>query len=55
MKTFLERRGDGLDMKLTYFHKYNENASTCGMIYRENLLNASKDLRILTEQKKTFM
>lgn len=42
MKTFLERREDGLDMKLTYFHKYIENAPTRGTICTENLQNVGK-------------
>ena len=29
-------------MKLNYSHKYIENASTCGTIHTENLLNTGK-------------
>lgn len=31
-------------MRLSYSHKYTENASTCGNIFRENLLNMDKRL-----------
>ena len=38
--------------KSTYSHKYIENASICGTIHTENLLNSDKDLSIMTEQEK---
>ena len=40
-------------MRLTYSHKYTENASICGNIHTENLQNADKRPQDSDRSRKT--